>query len=186
MSDDRARIWTFILYPEESCDNYMEIMRDTFIPTCFSPLHSPESMSGDELKKHVHIMIQFEGKKSYAQMEDYINALRDSGIACTRASPVISKIALIRYFVHDGWDDKEQLSYDNIICINGFSYTNEQTLNFVDVMQFINDCGIVEFADLLDLAAIHHPDWVNILSRGLMMASKNYLDSRRFKYEKKY
>lgn len=186
MSDDRARIWTFIIYPEESVSNYMEIMRDSFVPTCLSPLHSPESMSGDELKKHVHVMVQFEGKKSLNQMEDFINALRVNGIACTRANPVISKVALIRYFVHDGWEDKEQLRYDQIICLNGFNYQNEQTVSFLDVMVFIQQLGLEEYADVMDACMNIHPDWVNPLAKGLNNALKNYLDSKRFKANKKY
>lgn len=183
---EKHRIYTFLIYPEESVGDYKEIIRDSFIPTLLSPVHSPDQNENweegfSEGKKHHHVMVQFDGPKSTDQMQSYIDAFRSLGIACTRAKEVVSKIGLIKYFVHDGWPEKEQFSYDTLICLNGFIYKSEDVVDFAAIVDFVNNMGLLEYSDLVDALRISHPDWLAGVSGSKAHSIIKYLDSKRYK-----
>lgn len=37
--DDRARVWTFILYPDSAPEDWREVISSWHVPACASPLH---------------------------------------------------------------------------------------------------------------------------------------------------
>lgn len=191
MSDERARIFTFLCYPDEFNGNYLSILRDSFLPVLVSPIHNPENNdewdpeSNGEGKRHCHVMIQFDGKKNLDQVNAYVQAFRDLGLPCTRAWVVLSKLGLAAYFVHDGWPDKEQFSYNQLICLNGFKYSNELLVPVSKVIEYIDDMGLYEWCDLLDSLKINHPEWLDSVVSGRSHAIIKYLDSKRFKDEAK-
>ena len=65
--DTRTRNWSFIIYPESAPQNWIEQLKGEMIPFAVSPLHDEDINEGTgEVKKaHLHILLCFEGKKSY-------------------------------------------------------------------------------------------------------------------------
>lgn len=197
-SDNRARVFAFICYPDEAtCNNYLELLRDSFIPVLISPIHNPENNdewdpdSNAEGKRHCHVMFQFEGKKSINQVEDIVKAISALGLPSTKPFIVESKLGMTKYFVHDGWPDKEQFSYNQLICLNGFKYDDKIFVPMTEILKYIDDLGIIEWCDLLDSLKINHPDWLSTVMSGVSHSIIKYLDSRRWKvrytdYEQNY
>lgn len=61
--DQRARMWTFVVYPESAPENWRDILSDYHIPWVESPLHDKDVNPDGEVKKaHWHIILFFDGK----------------------------------------------------------------------------------------------------------------------------
>ena len=94
--DVRARTWTFILYPESAPENWRYILDGYHIPWVESPLHDKDvNPDGTVKKAHRHIILLFDGKKSFEQVKDITDALN---------APIPQKTAntkgLVRYLIH--------------------------------------------------------------------------------------
>ena len=74
--DVRARTWTFILYPESAPENWRDILDGYHIPWVESPLHDNDvNPDGTAKKAHRHVILLFDGKKSFEQVKDITDAL---------------------------------------------------------------------------------------------------------------
>ena len=95
MESRRARSWAFVVYPDDSLpSNYMEIIESWHIPCLISPIHDRDLNADEtEKKKHRHILLCFDGMKSYNQIKDYTEQLKGT-------IPIIveNTNGMIRYF----------------------------------------------------------------------------------------
>lgn len=63
-SENRARNWTAIIYPESIPENYEQILSDIKVPIIISPLHDKDKKEDGTLKKpHYHIVLLYSSKK---------------------------------------------------------------------------------------------------------------------------
>lgn len=180
-NDSRKRCWTFIVYPDDSKCNVVNCIRDLHISACLSPLHSPVDDNGDEKKKHYHVMLYFNGKKSLSQVNDVVVGLRLNGVACTNPFPVTDKNSLIAYFVHDGYPDKEQFKYTDLILLSGFKLNGlADTDSLVwDIIEWCNSAGVFDWAQLVDYARVFMPEWKLVLFSSKSYAIMAYLNNSK-------
>lgn len=164
--DDRTRVWTFCIYPDSQPDNWLELLQETRALGAVSPLHDKDiNADGTRKKPHRHVILTFEGKKSYVQIKrisDLVNGCFPVKVESTQG--------LIRYFAHLDNPEKAQYSKEDIITLNGFnidkyfkpsiSAVNEIMLQMQD---FILDNGITEYADLFKYAR-DNEQWVYVLN----------------------
>ena len=74
--DVRARTWTFVAYPESAPENWRDILDGYHIPWVESPLHDKDvNPDGTVKKAHRHVILLFDGKKSFEQVKDITDAL---------------------------------------------------------------------------------------------------------------
>lgn len=175
------RSWTFIAYPDDSSSNIVDSIRDLRVSACISPLHSPVMDNGDEGKRHYHVMLYFSGKKSDNQVNDIIVNLRNLGIACTKAFPVSDKTALVAYFVHDGYPDKEQFRYSDLTLLNGFKLSGVADSDSMvwDVIDWCNTAGVYNWAQVVDYARSFMPEWKIVLFSNKSYPIMAYLKNAR-------
>lgn len=102
--DGRYRQWTIIIYPESVPHDWQDKISD--LRWAQSPLHDKDVNPDGTLKKpHHHIMIVFDGKKSYEQVKiisDSINGASPQFVRDIRG--------MLRYFAH--LDNPEKTQYD--------------------------------------------------------------------------
>lgn len=186
-TDDRARNWTFVIYPGDSApDNYAEIMDNMHLQWAESPLHDKD-VNGDGLPKkaHKHIAVCFDGKKSYDQVLTIAQLV--NGTVPQRTHNLQS---LIRYFAHLDNPEKVQYSITDIVSHGGLDIKNVLAPNssqrydiIKEMMQFCVDMDIFEFSDLCMYAMENRfDDWYPVLVDHNTLVMKTYLDSRRYKY----
>ena len=66
--DTRTRVWTFLVYPDSAPENWRDLLDEQHIEFIVSPLHDRDiNPTGEPKKPHWHLMLTFEGKKSYEQ-----------------------------------------------------------------------------------------------------------------------
>ncbi|MGZ7412941.1 Rep family protein, partial [Streptococcus pyogenes] len=68
--NSRGRNWTFVLYPESAKAEWLEYLKELHIQFVVSPLHDRDTDTEDRMKKeHYHILVMYEGNKSYEQIK---------------------------------------------------------------------------------------------------------------------
>lgn len=183
-TDDRARTWAAIVYPESAPQNWRDILDDEHIQWAESPLHDLDVNTGTgELKKpHWHIVLTFEGKKSYNQVCEILSPI---------GSPIPQRchsvVGAVRYFAHLDNPEKYQYSTSGIIGHGGFDVatslvpTSSKRYELIrEMVQFIKDKGIIEFQDLMDYAcAERFDDWFPLLCDNSAYIVGQYIKSVR-------
>lgn len=181
--DDRVRNWTFLVYPESSPEDWRDILDDLHIPWVESPLHDKDNNANGEPKKaHWHILILFEGNKSYIQVKSITDKLNS-----TIPQKVASAKGLIRYMAHLDNPDKYQYDKGEIIGHGGIdlieylkptSSTRYQLIS--EMRQWVQDNNCTEFFMLFDYAAVERfSDWFPLLCDNSAYIMGEYIKSIR-------
>lgn len=164
--DGRYRQWTIVVYPESAPENWRNLLNgQTWIE---SPLHDKDiNPDGTVKKPHWHILIAFDGKKSYEQVKLIADSLNG-------ASPqyVQNMVGMVRYLAHI--DNPEKAQYDPKKII-GYGIDVDKYLQnaidieniICDVEDFIDEHKIIEYGKLCRVARNmkdEHPDWHKVIS----------------------
>ena len=74
----RYRNWSGIVYPDSAPDDWLEHFQSLCVKGFVSPLHDADmNPNGEEKKPHYHVLLIFDGKKSFEQVSaifDYCNS----------------------------------------------------------------------------------------------------------------
>lgn len=191
IDDRRYRSWTFLIYPEDLSPNIDFYVRldDLHIPIAISPLHNMDFEGKVNKKDHYHVIISFDGKKSYDQVNELLyNALSCDGMqnnGFTRPEQVHCLASYYRYLCHLDNEDKVKYDPEEIILLGGFNphkYIEEQSALFlVQMSRFIDENDITEFCDFDAYCRENYPDtWFLLLTRHFGYFT-NKIRSRRHK-----
>jgi len=185
---DRHSNWNFILYPESAPENWRDIIDETRIEWVESPLHDKDvNPDGETKKEHYHITLLFPSLKAFHQVEELTKSVNAPiPIKCQSVK------GSIRYMAHKDNPEKYQYDWDKIICHGGVDLSSlcaptatERLQIQKDILNFIRDNHIIEFADLLDcIDKLGNDDWLNVSLNFSTMSINAYIKSRRHKEEK--
>jgi hypothetical protein len=183
--DDRARLWTFVVYPESTPANWRDILDELHIQWVESPLHDADiNADGGEKKPHIHIALSFEGKKSYEQVLDVSASVNGT----KKVEKVASMKGLVRYFVH--MDNPEKTQYDRSLIIGhgGFdvihllkptSATRYELLG--EMMDWVKENDCTNFFVLSQYAFhVRKDDWFPLLTDNSAIFMREYIKSFRY------
>lgn len=199
--DNRYRVWAFIAYPDDGLrEDWLSVLRSLHIDFCVSPLHSPDSViESDErdfetsLKRHFHVLIAYEGKKSGEAVKAELSVL---GPQITRPFPAYSVTGYLRYMGHWGYMDKEQFGespeavqekfYPFGKFIDRLSEAFEigefdQYKVISEINTWILHTGCVEFDDLYTYSVFDKPKWAYVLDKFPCRSVHALLASRRWR-----
>ena len=187
--DVRARTWTFILYPESAPENWRDILDGYHIPWVESPLHDKDvNPDGTVKKAHRHVILLFDGKKSFEQVKDITDALN---------APIPQKTAntkgLVRYLIHMDNPEKHQYKREDIICHSGADIEryfevsmSSRTAILRDIMQFIRDSELDNYSDFIGYCLDNEEyEWFNIATNYNTLAINKLLDAMYQKHNPK-
>lgn len=173
--DRRYRAWTFILYPGDipnDLDWYVAL-DDLHIPIAISPMHDMilEGKPGE--KDHYHVILSFDGKKSYDQVWELLleNLSKDGqNRGFTRPEYVSCLASYYRYLCHLDNENKVKYDPEGIILLGGFNphkYIDEQEHLFLKEMaECIDKMNFTEFDKFDSYCLEKYPDtWYRVLTR---------------------
>lgn len=179
--DQRARSWTFPLYPESAPENWREILDEYHVPWVESPLHDKDINPDGELKKaHWHIVLFFDGKKSFEQVQEITNALN---------APIPQKTAnpkgLVRYLIHMDNPEKYQYKREEIVChcgaeIDEYFALSASSKNAVlwDIIEFIRENQVESLVEFMGyIQSTNKRDWFDVTANRNTMIIKAVIDS---------
>lgn len=179
----RTRNWTFIVYPESALEHWEDVLNDKHLEWVKSPLHDKDVNATGELKKpHFHVLLLFQGKKSYEQVKTLIEPINGTiPQVCHNAK------ALIRYMAHLDNPDKVRYSISDIIGYGGVDLAellrankSERYYYIKEMITFVEDNNITEFKDLMDYAMKNrYDDWFPLLCDNSAYVVQQYIKSCR-------
>lgn len=172
----RGRAWAAIAYPESMSCDLMSRLAGLGLQGCVSPLHDRDRWpDGTPKKAHFHVLLYFEGKKSYAQVKHITDALR-----LTFPVLVESMQGMARYLCHLDLDpehvpgDRYKSRYDpaDVVPFGGFDYMALVKMTMTDsykaVAMLTEMCRAVgdfaSYADYMDYVFTARPELAYIAS----------------------
>lgn len=183
-NDDRARLWCALVYPDSAPDNWRDLLDMHHFQWAESPLHEFDVNpgTGETKKPHWHIILSFEGKKSYKQICDILKP-----VGAPIPERCHSLVGAVRYLVHLDNPEKYQYPQSGIIGHGGFDVqtalvpTSAKRYELIrEMVQFIKEKHIDEFQDLMDYAcAERFDDWFPLLCDNSAYIVGQYIKSVR-------
>lgn len=176
----RTRNWTFVVYPESAPKNWRSLIDDNHVQWIESPLHDKdENPDGTKKKAHWHILVMYDGVKSYAQVKDLTDRL---------CSPIPKRCestrGLVRYMIHLDNPEKFQYQKSEIVGHCGadvesfFEMSASSRLDKLkDISEFILDNHVTSFSDLVQYAIETDDDWFTILADKNTLFVNKLIDS---------
>ena len=154
MKNVKKRNWAFVLYPESAPNNWLDLLQQTGLQFCVSPLHDKDLNADDTLKKaHYHIILIYDGPTTYNNVRQLTEILGQP-----IPQPLEQVRGYYRYLTHKDNPEKYQYDEKDILSFNGFSIKDFIELTSSEVMQikksiqqFIRDNEILEYSLLMDV-----------------------------------
>ena len=182
-SSDRVRHWTFVAYPDSVPLNWRDVLDGEYIQWVESPLHDRDTNADGELKKpHWHILVMFDGKKSFEQVKELTDKLN-----ATIPQKCASAKGLVRYMAHLDNPEKAQYERSSIIGHGGVdiaeylkltSSTRYQLIG--EMMDYVVDNDITELEDLAYYARSERfDDWFPLLCDNSAYIMGEFIKSHR-------
>lgn len=179
--DQRARTWTFVVYPESAPENWRDVLSDYHIPWVESPLHDKDVNPDGEVKKaHRHIILFFDGKKSFEQVQEITDALN---------APIPQKTAnpkgLVRYLIHMDNPEKYQYKREKIVChcgadIDEYFALSASSKNAIlwEIIEFIRENQVESLVEFMGyIQSTNKRDWFDVTANRNTMIIKAIIDS---------
>lgn len=185
--DSRARHWSFLVYPESAPEDWRSILENEMIDFAVSPIHDKDINEGTgEVKKaHFHVLLSFEGMKSFQQIKTITDKLQ-----APIPQIVNSAKGLIRYFVHRDNPKKAQYSVNDIYVhgdidiISPFQTSSSRYEAIREMKNFIKENNIIEFAELFDYSADNNEEWFRYLCDSCAYIIQQYIKSMRHRADR--
>lgn len=181
---DRTRVWAAVVYPDSAPNNWRDLIDENRIEWAESPLHDKDVNPGTgEIKKaHWHIVMSFDGPKSYEQVCEILEPVH-----CPAPQKCHSLKGAVRYFVHIDNPEKFQYDKSGIVGHGGFDVdaalapSSGQRYELIAEMQdFVLEHGVIEFQDLFDYARKNRRnDWFPLLCDSCAYVMGLYIKSQR-------
>lgn len=146
--DGRYRYWTIVVYPESAPEDWRDKLNG--LQWVESPLHDKDTNPDGSIKKsHWHIMIFFDGKKSYEQIKKIADSING-------ASPqyVQNITGMVRYLAHLDNPEKAQYAVSEIrghgIDVSKY-LESENDINELEqtIEIYCEENNIIEYAHLV-------------------------------------
>lgn len=182
----RTNVFATIVYPESAPADWIQIIKDTHVPTLISPLHDKDTLpDGSPKKAHYHVMQIYDGNKNFdTQVKPVFD--RFGGVG---REEILSQRGYARYMCHMDNPEKYQYEQAEIQELNGACYSAIVTLPtdelgmVDDMIDFIEDNDIYSFRKLLFWCKRNQREWYRVLVNNKTYVIKEYLKSRYWDLE---
>jgi hypothetical protein len=185
MSEKRGRTWAFLQWVESASDGWIQYLEETHIPMVVSPLHDMDVESledGTYKKPHYHIVMDFDGKKSYSQILEIVEPL---GVKYVEY--VNSKSGYLRYLAHLDSPDKAQYDPADMLWLNGMVQDLSRVLTrderrkiLKDITAYVRSERVSEFDFLMGYIDINClDDWFDVATTSHTVYLTNLIKSIR-------
>ena len=174
-----ARNWSLIIYPDSAPKDWEKILDEQHVKWACSPLHDKDidenAEGGAKVKKpHYHVVITFEGNKSFEQVCEITKSLNT-----VHPQVCHSVVGSLRYFTHKDNPEKYQYDPTEIRAFSGFDADKylEMTTSMKkkvcsEILSFIIKYHVTEYADLFfTVYSENKADWLDV------MMQSNYAQS---------
>lgn len=186
MTETRGRNFSFILYEDSAPSDWRQRLQDLHVCSAASPLHDedrfeddfagdevrPPHKAGDLKKPHRHVLLMFDGKKAVSQVcrmveplgvrhVELVNSLRGySRYLCHLDEPQTGVPYPKRIYPVQGIETFCGASLDLSKALSGEELKRVRS----EVIRFVRENHVTEYADLVDYAEDREPDWIEFVT----------------------
>lgn len=178
LNKKKARAFTSVFYPESvNLVDVIEKLDNEHIEYIISPLHDKDKNPDGTLKKaHYHLMIIYDGPRSWIQGSDLLHQL--GGVGC---QVVQNQRLLARYFCHMDNPDKFRYQEEDVIAYGIDYHELIQSASDVvqlkkDVVNFVRENKIVSYSELVNYCLDNNTDWFKCVTENTIFF-RSYLRS---------
>lgn len=184
----KKRFWAFVLYPESAPSNWQELLQQTGLSICISPLHDKDiDPTGQPKKSHYHVILCYEGPTTFNNVK--------TNITDPLGQPIPIALEQVRgyfrYLTHKDNPDKYQYNEKDITIINDFDIDNYNDLTKTqvdaikkDIILLIKENQITEYSILLDyLLSEEKFSYFDVASNHTILFNTYLASARNFKKE---
>lgn len=184
----RTRNWTFVVYPESVEGNWRDVLDGEHVQWVESPLHDKDADEDGAVKKaHIHILLMFDGVKTYKQVLEITEA-----IGATVPQKCGSARGLVRYMAHMDNPEKYQYAKSDIVGHGGADVfklleptSGDRYSLLKEMTEYIVENDIREYEDLWLYAMYERfDDWYPLLADNSTFAINNFIKSRRHRLDR--
>lgn len=184
MPKERTRVWALVIYPDSAPSNWLEQIDELHTEALLSPLHDKDvNPDGEPKKAHYHLLLMFNGVKSYEQVDEIAKAL-----GTQHPVKVQSAKGYARYLIHLDNPEKHQYDRKDIKAFAGVDVAEYLKPSasaryelIAEMMEHVRLYSITEFAELMEYAAKHRrDDWFPVLCDNSAYVMSKYIQSKRF------
>lgn len=178
--NNKARHWTFIVYPDSVAVNWIDLLIETGLPFAISPLHDKDHNADGTIKKaHYHVCITYDGPTTF----NNVKSLTES-INATIPKRVMSLRGIYRYLSHEDNPDKYHYDSRDIKEYNNFHIDmteTELTYKKAQIVDFLQSSELDNYFDLINYyLSTGDMDSFKIVSTNTFFFCK-YIDSKKRK-----
>lgn len=183
----KSRAYWFIVYPDSTVDNWIDIIKEYHISFIISPLHDKDiNADGTQKKPHYHVLLIFPNTTTPTLANDICSAIngvrppKDRFFACSSIS------SCARYLIHRDDADKYQYDVNDVYCYGDISYleamaSNYEVNNTIDLMKlFIEQHRIVSIPLFTAYCREYSPEWSYILNSQHSLKIERHIKSEFF------
>ncbi len=141
---EKSRNWMFEFYPESAPTNWKEVLQQTMLSICVSPIHDRDlNQTGEPKKAHYHALAIFSGPTTFQNVKKSITEKLNAPI------PIIplSLKGAYEYFTHKNNPEKFQYDKKDIIHFNMTQSMIDNILIDSDEQKYINIKKIVSIIE---------------------------------------
>lgn len=186
-ADMRTRTWVCVVYPESLPDDWEDKISESCGSWAKSPLHdSDEQPDGSPKKEHYHLILKFNGKKSFTQVKGIMDAINQP-----IPQPCKDEVGAMRYFIHADHPNKAQYSREDIV-LHGI-WTKEPSDYFLsaadknreiqDMLEWIDEHQCYSLRLFMKWARRFKPEWANRVANEKTYFIKSYMQSAQWELE---
>lgn len=181
----RTRNYTCLVYPESAPVDWLEILRQQFVPAFVSPLHDQDIVvaTGEIKKPHHHVLIMFDSVKTIVQARELIEKF--GGVIPPDYLFVVNSIkGVARYLCHMDDPDKAQYPVSSVLSFCGADYMHvinmpsDRIASLYELMDLIEMKNFYRFDFLMRWCRIHRPELARAVMDHGVVFIKEYLKSR--------
>lgn len=147
--ENKCKYWSFLGYPESLNPDYLDILIETGLKFCQSPLHDKDKGK----KPHYHFLLAYPNTTTY----NNILSLTES-IGATIPKRIMAIQGAYEYLWHKNNPEKAQYSMNGVLHYNGFNiidyvepsqsdkdYIKINIFNIIDNERFTDYCEVVRY-----------------------------------------
>lgn len=152
--EPRGRNFAMVQKIENLPVDWREILKGKLIPCCYVVHDKDVDEEGMPIDPHVHIFVYFAGKRAASGVVAMFSELNVG-----YAEKIECKNAYLAYMLHIEQKGKHRYDYDEMIVLNGLkvNFADLTSVDFGDVMKFIDEYNICRFSELLKAARYKEP-----------------------------
>lgn len=176
-----------MVYPDSAPENWMEILDQYHVAALISPLHDQdENPDKTQKKPHYHVMLMFEGKKTF---ETQVKPIFDK-IGAVGREQINSIRGYARYMCHLDNPEKAQYKPEDVIAMGGADYdaiihiATDDIKTLRDMLHYITVNQITSFKEFVDLCSTNNESWFALLASSKSYFIKEYIKSFEWELKK--